>query len=107
MAKTETAPGFWGEMFRFDFYKKNQGRLTRQLTAAGVVLVAALGAWTLSATMLVQHGRTVQTMVPTAIVAVAAWFAFRLVNYPRFADFLISVQAEMDKVSWPSKTELY
>jgi preprotein translocase subunit SecE len=35
------------------------------------------------------------------------WFAYRLVNWPRFADFLISVEAEMSKVSWPPKTELY
>ncbi len=34
------------------------------------------------------------------------WFAFRLVNMPRFADFLIAVEAEMNKVSWPSRTEL-
>jgi preprotein translocase subunit SecE len=30
-----------------------------------------------------------------------------LVNWPKFADFLISVEAEMTKVSWPTKTELY
>ena len=27
-------------------------------------------------------------------------------NMPRFADFLIAVEAEMNKVSWPSKAEL-
>ena len=26
---------------------------------------------------------------------------------PKFADFLIQVEAEMAKVSWPSKVELY
>ena len=36
-----------------------------------------------------------------------AWAIFRAVNYPRFADFLISVEAEMDKVSWSSRQELY
>jgi preprotein translocase subunit SecE len=35
------------------------------------------------------------------------WFSFRVVNLPRFADFLIAVEAEMNKVSWPSRTELY
>ena len=35
------------------------------------------------------------------------WIAFRLVNMPRFADFLISVEAEMNKVSWPTRTELF
>jgi preprotein translocase subunit SecE len=30
-----------------------------------------------------------------------------LVNYPPFADFLINVEAEMVKVSWPTRTELF
>jgi preprotein translocase subunit SecE len=29
-----------------------------------------------------------------------------VVNWPRFADFLIAVEAEMNKVTWPSKDEL-
>jgi preprotein translocase subunit SecE len=28
------------------------------------------------------------------------------VNIPQFADFLIAVEAEMNKVSWPSRGEL-
>jgi preprotein translocase subunit SecE len=35
------------------------------------------------------------------------WAAFRIVNIPRFADFLISVEAEMNKVSWPNRNELW
>ena len=31
---------------------------------------------------------------------------FAIVNWPSFADFLIAVEAEMNKVSWPSRTEL-
>jgi preprotein translocase subunit SecE len=34
------------------------------------------------------------------------WVAFRLVNLPSFADFLIAVEAEMNKVSWPTRAEL-
>jgi preprotein translocase subunit SecE len=41
------------------------------------------------------------------MVALGAWMAFRLVNLPAFADFLVSVEAEMNKVSWPSRGELY
>ena len=51
--------------------------------------------------MLIRRG------IPFAIVAAGAWFAYRLVNIPRFADFLISVEAEMDKVSWASKDEVF
>lgn len=41
------------------------------------------------------------------LLAIGTWFAFRVVNVPRFADFLIAVEAEMNKVSWPSKAKLY
>lgn len=34
------------------------------------------------------------------------WFGYRLVQWETFADFLISVEAEMAKVSWPGKAEL-
>jgi preprotein translocase subunit SecE len=34
------------------------------------------------------------------------WAAYRIVNLPVFADFLIAVEAEMNKVSWPSWSEL-
>jgi preprotein translocase subunit SecE len=37
---------------------------------------------------------------------VGLWLGFRVVNLPSFADFLIAVEAEMNKVSWPSRTEL-
>ena len=32
--------------------------------------------------------------------------SYRVVNYPKFADFLIAVEAEMNKVSWPTRGEL-
>jgi preprotein translocase subunit SecE len=41
------------------------------------------------------------------VAAVGVWVAFRIVNVPSFADFLISVEAEMNKVSWPSRSELF
>ena len=33
--------------------------------------------------------------------------AYRIVNFPPFADFLIAVEAEMYKVSWPARAELF
>jgi preprotein translocase subunit SecE len=54
----------------------------------------------------VNAGRGMQFGLPTAIVAVGLWIAFRLVNVPAFADFLIAVEAEMNKVSWPTRGEL-
>jgi preprotein translocase subunit SecE len=44
--------------------------------------------------------------LPTVLVLAGWWIAFRLVNMPSFADFLIAVEAEMNKVTWPSRAEL-
>src|SRR5205823_8156181 len=44
--------------------------------------------------------------VPGVLLAVGLWLGFRIVNLASFADFLIAVEAEMNKVSWPSRTEL-
>jgi len=41
-----------------------------------------------------------------AILLFGLWFGWRLVNWITFADFLISVEAEMAKVSWPGRAEL-
>ena len=46
-------------------------------------------------------------LIPAAIGLIGLWFSYRIVNYTRFADFLIAVEAEMNKVSWPGKTELW
>ena len=44
--------------------------------------------------------------LPFLLAALGFWMAFRVINMPSFADFLISVEAEMNKVSWPSRSEL-
>ena len=40
------------------------------------------------------------------ILLFGLWFGWRLVHWVTFGDFLISVEAEMAKVSWPSQQEL-
>jgi len=106
MAKPENG-SFWSELLAVDLYKRNQGRLARQLTAAAIGLMVVAGAYILSQGPMADYSRGVKVGVPLAISALAAWIVFRLVNYPRFAEFLISVEAEMGKVSWASKQELY
>ncbi len=101
MARVTNDASFWGEVASGALYKRNQGRLTRQLTAIAVAAVFIIGAWTLSNTLLSEGDRPLRVGLPLLIAGLGSWLAFRLVNYPRFADFLISVEAEMDKVSWP------
>ena len=44
--------------------------------------------------------------MPGVLMLVGWWVCYRVVNLPGFADFLIAVEAEMSKVSWPSRSEL-
>ncbi|MSR79132.1 MAG: preprotein translocase subunit SecE [Gemmataceae bacterium] len=43
---------------------------------------------------------TVQYSLPLLILGLGFWFSWRLVNVPLFAEFLISTDGEMNKVSW-------
>lgn len=106
MAKKNGESTFWSELLATGFYKRNQGRLARQLTAVFILAFVFFGVWRLSQGPLLSYDSSVRVGIPTLIFAFAAWVVFRAVNYPRFADFLISVQAEMDKVSWSTWPEL-
>ncbi len=39
-------------------------------------------------------------------MALALWLAWRVVNMPTFADFLIATEAELNKVSWTTQRRL-
>ncbi len=106
MAKVERSDSFWQSMLAVGFYKRNQGRLTRSLTAAAILCAVLIGAWAFSVTFLGDAPLSAQYGIPVAIAALGAWFAFRIVNFPVFADFLADVEAEMVKVSWPAKDEV-
>jgi preprotein translocase subunit SecE len=98
---------FVQELFRFDLYKRSQGKIARQVTFAALAVILALGAWCLN-DYYTGKGATVvgRVVVPVAVLAIGLWISFRIVQMPAFADFLISVEAEMNKVSWPTWPEL-
>lgn len=100
-----TSPPLTAELFSSGLYKPNQGRLVRQLTCLAIWVVVALGCWRLNVWLTGSMGWG-DIAIPGALLAVGGWVGYRLVNWPRFADFLIAVEAEMAKVSWPSRTEL-
>ncbi len=95
---------FLQELFRISIYKRTQGRIIRQVTFAGLALAVALGCWRLNQTLGINT--TTAYLVPGLLAVAGFWIAYRIVNLPRFADFLIAVEAEMNKVSWPTRTEL-
>ena len=119
MAKNASADsgGFWSGLLRVGLYKPNQGRVVRQVTFVGAVILALLSCyqiagmeiweWLLAAIGGEAFGKSALWVVLVSLGSLAVWVCFRAVNYPKFADFLIAVEAEMNKVSWPGRAELW
>ena len=105
--KNQSDVSLLGTMVASGAYKRTQGRLARQLTLMGLLGLVLLGCYTLSVGPLAGYQPVYRLGIPAAVALVGAWASYRLINYPRFADFLVSVEAEMAKVSWPSRGELY
>ena len=100
--------GLVASMFQAGLYKPLQGRIVRQVTFVSVAVLALLIAWEIASIGLIAdsfNGATYAIGLVLSVIGV--WFAYRIVNYPAFADFLIAVEAEMNKVSWPTWPELW
>jgi preprotein translocase subunit SecE len=97
---------FVQELFRVGLYKRTQGRIARQATFAALAVIVGLGAWSLSE-FWQDKQPTLHYFVPFVLLLIGLWASFRIVQMPAFADFLISVEGEMNKVSWPSRGELF
>lgn len=91
-------------------HRPTMGLVTRRTTMLTLFIVFGLGIWSLNiwATsnsqndFLVNNGNTI-----CGVLAVASiWFSYRIVHWFKFAEFLIAVQNEMTKVSWPKRPEL-
>jgi len=96
---------FLSELLQYRLYKRRQGKITRQVTFAAIAVSIVLGLWQLWDYM---HDNKVPylSFIPVVLLVLGVWAAFRLVNLPEFADFLIAVEAEMKKVMWPDRGTL-
>jgi preprotein translocase subunit SecE len=120
MAKVQRETFVQG-LFSSGVYQWKQGKVLRRSTAGAIVLTCVLASQALYHSVLYDLG-TVGSVLPSLpatfrqmplgylIVAVmnlvGVWLAFRAINYPVFADFLIDVESEMTKVTWPTWAEL-
>ena len=94
-------------MLSLRLYKRTQGRMVRQTTMVSMIIIVLLIAWRARVTLVVSTDIDGWNIgIPLGVLVLGLWFSFRIVHLPRFADFLIAVEAEMNKVSWPSTTEL-
>ena len=112
---------FFEELLQAGIYKRSQGRITRQVTFAAAGGRHGRGRWRLShrwraATSRCHFGAvrdggrcSLLSYRPAAACCWWSgwWICYRVVNLPGFADFLIAVEAEMNKVSWPTRSELF
>ncbi|MBT3279160.1 MAG: preprotein translocase subunit SecE [Phycisphaerales bacterium] len=92
-------------------YKRNQGKYTRGVTAAIVMVMALWLCWSLKNTLLSsvgagQSGTYIAFGVPLAVFALLGLLVYRILNRQKSADFLIATENEMKKVSWSSKKEV-
>src|SRR5580700_8114145 len=102
------------ELWRFGVYKRTQGRIVRQVTFAAIAIALLIGLWQLFFWMKGHTFEPAQSQtpeataqtppgwawavgigVPASMAVIGLWGAYRIVNLPTFADFLIAVEAEM------------
>jgi preprotein translocase subunit SecE len=106
------------ELFSGSVYKRSQGRIARQLTFVALAMIIGIGVWRLAQLLAVLAGGAaglgggadfgvLRYALPLGLLLLGLWIAYRIVNVPWFADFLIAVEAEMAKVSWPSGDEVF
>lgn len=103
--KDIAAPSFFSELFQVDLYKPSMGKIVRQVVFFTLLVIFIAAGWRMRTAFGMDNTTNGLTLF-LGVSAVGAWISYRLVNYPRLADFLISVEGEMAKISWPTKTEL-
>src|SRR3954451_8190296 len=83
-----------------------QGLYPRLYTALGLGVIAAAGVWR-GYESSIEYTPLWRLGIPAALALVLGWAIFRIIHFPPFAEFLIATEAEMNKVSWTSKDDLY
>ncbi len=115
-------------------YKPTQGVRVRRSTVLAILVVGGFGIITLITHRSLGYGETnnwewripftadvpdiktdglflplmfrVDLVMLLPLIAGLLWVAWRVVNWPTFADFLIATEAEMNKVSWTTRKRL-
>jgi preprotein translocase SecE subunit len=111
--------------FEAKAYKRSQGQMVRRGTIVGILTLAGCGIFTMlrhntlaaasrdwRVPLPFTGGRSLTLLpalpltLPLLLAALSLWLAYRIVNLPVFADFLIATEAEVNKVSWTTRKRL-
>lgn len=104
--REERAPAHGASAFRI--VKPGQGVRVRAGTAIGAGVLVLAGAHWVWQQMQVVDNDYLKTLVPVAVLVVAAYFIFYLVGRHRgIVDFMIATEGEMKKVNWSSRREVW
>jgi preprotein translocase subunit SecE len=87
-------------------YKRTQGRPTRQIALCVAVSLLSWVFISAAAVFIRRQSGVLWLSICLVSVVLASMVSVLFLNRPRWADFLISVQSEIDKVTWPSKSEI-
>ena len=89
-------------------YKKTQGKNTRLWSAGSAAVISGLGCYQLYKVMNAFGANLwVETMVPFGLFVLFAVVIAWISNRRSVADFLISAEGELKKVSWSSRKEIF
>jgi preprotein translocase subunit SecE len=89
-----------------DVFKPMQGWYARIYTAVALGVIVLAGSWKVYEAAL-DYSPLWRFGLPAAFLLILGWTIFRIVHFPPFAEFLIATEAEMNKVSWTNKDDLY
>lgn len=105
-------------------YKRSQGQRVRRGTIMAILVLAGCGIYTILVHRSLETGQPnlevripftewvwillpqMRFTVPLLLALGSLWLAYRIVNLPVFADFLIATEAEINKVSWTTRKRL-
>ena len=104
-----------------EFYKKGQGTIARLMGLVSFCLLAVWGgyslwvtlqgySWSASPIVTIPRVNLIVNWALITSVVVTAGLGFTIVwalNRPRAVDLLVETEAEMKKVSWPSRQEAW